>query len=120
MSCTPSPCPPSSVPAPVSTPTWTSPDGQTCVGAIYYNTEQSYTNTCSGGPLADITVTIAASAYSSTESLIAANATALAAATAQANALRALNPCIVTSASLLLTEASAFLTSEAGDFLTTE
>ncbi len=63
---------------------------------LYLNEEQQCTNTCPEGTIGDpITVTVASGTYSSQISLEAANASALAAACAEATALRLENPCEV-------------------------
>jgi len=62
---------------------------------VYSNTEQSYTNTCPDGTTGDpITVTVPAGTFTSTISQEFVDAEALASAISQANALRALHPCL--------------------------
>jgi len=87
----------------------------------YYNTQQSYTNTCPSGTTgAPITVTIPAGTVLSGISVADANATALAMATAQANALRVLTPCVPSGEIIfIITENDDFIITEDGIFIIT-
>lgn len=113
MACAPTPCPPQvvpppttvsypGVPTPAADPSWATTDEDFCGPArVYYSTVQSFTDTCSdpgdGGSHNSITVVIPAYTYSSATSQFNANALALADATAQVAALRALYPCVGSS-----------------------
>lgn len=65
------------------------------ISVVFHNAQQTCTNTCPDGAItAPISVTVPANEYSSGVSQEAANAAALAAACAQAQALRDASPCI--------------------------
>lgn len=82
---------------------------------LYYNTQQQYTNSCSGGSSTPpITVTVLANTFLSSVSQEDANAQAYAAAITQADALRALSPCSAPVNLLLAEDNSTFIVLEDG------
>lgn len=119
MSCAPTPCPPA-LPTPVSRSTWTEATNYICGGIVgYYNTAVTVVNSCPvGDPQGPVSATVAANTFFSTISQEAADDQALALATAQADALRALSPCGGGGDDdFLLTEGSDYLLLEDGSFI---
>lgn len=121
MSCAPTPCPPSSPPDPQPRDTWDIPPPSNCAqGGTFYNTPQTYVNTCPvGSPTPPISVTIPAFTYSSIISQDDADEQAMLAAQEQADAERELAPCASAESAFLITEDDDFLVTEDDDFIVT-
>lgn len=121
MSCGPTQCPPTAIPDPVVQPTWTVPAPSDCGrGGIYYNTPQTYVDSCSlGSPTPPISVTIPAFTYSSEVSQDDANNQAMDAAQTAAETERVANPCETSGGDFLIDELGDFFVDESSNFLTT-
>lgn len=115
MSCAPTACPPAEAPTPVTQPTWTVPAPFDCGrGRVYYNTPQTYVNTCEDSPTPPISVTTPAFTFSSEVSQEDADEQAMAAAQAEADAERLENPCTSSGGGFLVTEGGDFIVTEGG------